>query len=253
MIKPKEGTIREITPQAGSVRQFTPSSVGTSSRTTTRFNIGPVGITQSEGKSQQDLYEQSLNIKQKEKALKEDKAVMDAKQRAIKLGELGKTIDSFAYQLKEIPAGKGAIGRLTGLASNISAAAQTDPKVAGYYAFSKGMRPQLARGLGDVGNLSEVEQKAAEHLLPLPSDNEETRVQKFKNFLDFLSIRGIPVEQMDLPHIKTYIKERSGEQYLSPTQQKTPAMGVHPVIKKLMDKGASKQEIEIVKKQLGVK
>lgn len=202
---------------------------------------------------QLDITGKKLAIQKQQKDILEDKPIQDAKQRAIKLGELGKTIDSFAYQLNEIPAGKGAIGRLTGLASNISAAAQTDPKVAGYYAFSKGMRPQLARGLGDVGNLSEVEQKAAEHLLPLPSDNEETRVQKFKNFLDFLSIRGVPVEQMDLPHIKKYIKERSGEQYLSPTQQKTPAMGVHPVIKKLMDKGASKQEIDVVKKQLGVK
>lgn len=176
-----------------------------------------IGVEQPEEKiiRQQTIQKNALDIKNAAKNAK-SQAEKDAENRQMKMKELGKTIDSFAYQMAQIPSERGLPGRITGLGGEISGRLQIDPKIAAYQSFAKGLRPQLARGLGDVGNLSEVEQKAAENLLPSISDNTETRILKFKNFLDYLSIRGIAVEDMDLPHIKDYIQKNTGQPYSPP-------------------------------------
>jgi hypothetical protein len=49
-----------------------------------------------------------------------------------------------------------------------------------YADFVKGIRAQLARGMGDVGNLSEYEQKAVLDLLPRLTDSYELGVKRFE-------------------------------------------------------------------------
>jgi hypothetical protein len=55
-----------------------------------------------------------------------------------------------------------------------------------YISFLKGMRAQLARAMGDVGNLSEPEQKAAMELMPTLLDSKETGLKKLENLRDFI-------------------------------------------------------------------
>lgn len=49
-----------------------------------------------------------------------------------------------------------------------------------YANFVKGVRAQLARGMGDVGNLSEPEQVAVAQLLPTLMDSYESGIKKFE-------------------------------------------------------------------------
>jgi len=115
----------------------------------------------------------------------------EARIRAQKLQELTKTVDFFESKINEIPSGSGLWGRLVGGRTAVEAWLQTDPKAAAYTSSVNGLRAQIARGMGDVGNLSEVEQKNAVELLPKITDNEETRQQKLKNFRDFMYFKGL--------------------------------------------------------------
>ena len=83
----------------------------------------------------------------------------------------------------------GALGPILGMVdvwiSNLQATpGQRTDKA--YRDFIKGMRAQLARGMGDVGNLSEPEQKAAMDLMPSLLDSKETGLQKLKNLRDLI-------------------------------------------------------------------
>jgi hypothetical protein len=49
-----------------------------------------------------------------------------------------------------------------------------------YANFVKGVRAQLARGMGDVGNLSETEQVAVIQLIPTLMDSYESGIKKFE-------------------------------------------------------------------------
>lgn len=49
-----------------------------------------------------------------------------------------------------------------------------------YASFVKGIRAQLARGMGDVGNLSETEQKAVSELVPTLFDSYESGLKKLE-------------------------------------------------------------------------
>lgn len=49
-----------------------------------------------------------------------------------------------------------------------------------YSNFVKGVRAQLARGMGDVGNLSETEQAAVVQLIPTLMDSYESGIKKFE-------------------------------------------------------------------------
>lgn len=81
----------------------------------------------------------------------------------------------------------GLSGRLQGLSRLGIAQAQTDKNLSAYRTFVKGMRAQLARAMGDVGNLSEPEQKAAMDLVPTLTDNIETGMEKISKVRAFIA------------------------------------------------------------------
>ena len=77
------------------------------------------------------------------------------------------------------------LGAMDVLTSNLQAnEGQQNDKA--YLDFVKGMRAQLARAMGDVGNLSEPEQKAAMNLVPSLLDSKATGQKKLKNLRDFI-------------------------------------------------------------------
>jgi hypothetical protein len=63
---------------------------------------------------------------------------------------------------------------------------QVNKDVSSYQSFVKGMRAQLARAMGDVGNLSEPEQKAAMDLVPKVSDSKEVGQEKLLKIKTFI-------------------------------------------------------------------
>jgi len=133
-----------------------------------------------------------------------------AQERAQKLRELSKVVDFFEAKINEIPSGSGLWGRLRGGQVAVEAWLQTDPKAAAYVSSSNGLRAQIARGLGDVGNLNEAEQENALKLLPKVTDNDETRKQKIQNFRDFMYFKGLT----------------AGERKLTPEKPKKDSLGI---------------------------
>lgn len=122
-------------------------------------------------------------------ASKKDSAV-----RAQKLKELTKAVDFFENKIHDVPGGKGLGGRIQGLSIAAQGMAQTNPKISAYMSSVDGLRSQIARGLGEVGNLSEYEQKYAVNLLPKVTDNLETRQEKLNSFRDYIKTRLEPVK-----------------------------------------------------------
>lgn len=123
-----------------------------------------------------------------EQAAKET-MLKDKTTRANKLNELNKVVDYFENKINAIPSGSGLQGRLRGMGLAVEGALQTNPDVAAYQANVEGLRSQIARGLGEVGNLSEGEQKYASKLLPSITDNAETRAKKLSNFRDYIKTK----------------------------------------------------------------
>lgn len=119
----------------------------------------------------------------------ETQAAKDKATRDAKLQGLTGALDFFERKINEIPGGAGIGGRFSGLQTLLGAKLQTDPKAAAYLADVEGLRSQIVRGLGDVGNLSEYEQKYASSLLPKITDNIETRKQKLANFREYINSR----------------------------------------------------------------
>lgn len=115
--------------------------------------------------------------------------IKDATVRGNKLNELNKVIDFFESKINEIPSGKGIGGRIKGVGLTMEGMLQTNPDVAAYQANLEGLRSQIARGLGEVGNLAETEQKYAAKLLPSVSDNTETRAKKMANFRKYIETK----------------------------------------------------------------
>lgn len=113
----------------------------------------------------------------------------EEKQKDLKLSKLNSAVDFFEQKINEIPSGAGLGGRLKGVGTAIEAKLQTNPKAAAYVASAEGLRSQIVRGLGDVGNLSEYEQKVASNLLPKITDNTETKKAKIQNFRDYIKTR----------------------------------------------------------------
>lgn len=121
-------------------------------------------------------------------------SLKDQTTRGNKLKELNKVIDFFETKLGEIPVGGGFSGMAEGAGQVVSGKMGKNPKAAAYMSDIKGLRSQIARGLGEVGNLSEYEQKYASNLLPQLTDNAETRQAKLKNFRDYIQTKlgGVP-------------------------------------------------------------
>jgi hypothetical protein len=82
------------------------------------------------------------------------------------------------------------VGRALAGVSALGARLQTTPgQVAdsSYISFINGIRAQLARSMGDVGNLSETEQKAAMNLVPTITDTKEVGLKKIQMIRDLVS------------------------------------------------------------------
>jgi len=132
---------------------------------------------------------ESLTGKEKVVTIQQSPIIKEAGLRAGKLSEMYKLIDFFETKINEIPSGEGLMGRAKGLGLKVSGALQLNPKVTAYEASLSGLRSQIARGLGEVGNLAEQEQKFAMDLLPRITDNTETRQAKLKNFKDYIDLK----------------------------------------------------------------
>ena len=86
--------------------------------------------------------------------------------------------------------------RAEGLGKAVMSPLQVDKDVTSYQTFVKGMRAQLARAMGDVGNLSESEQQAALNLVPSVSDSKDVGVEKLNKIRAFISnLEGGNIDQ----------------------------------------------------------
>lgn len=113
-------------------------------------------------------------------------AKKDAIVRLGKLEELLPVIEHFDNLISTIPVGTGTSGLIGGYGKRFAGAIGADPFARTIRAELKGLRPQIVRGMGDVGNLNIVEQEAGEKLMPSEIDPDDTRVLKsiaFRNFL----------------------------------------------------------------------
>lgn len=110
----------------------------------------------------------------------------DAMGRVQKLQELIPVLDQFDSYLSAVPVGVGLEGRMQGLGLAMSAPIQTNPFVATAMTQLDALRPQIARGFGDVGNLSQSEQQTAKKFIPQTSDNADTRILKGLGGLTFI-------------------------------------------------------------------
>ena len=95
------------------------------------------------------------------------------------------TVEKEWMKTQPIPSSQG--GRAKGLLKAAGGFTQTNPDISSYQTFVKGMRAQLARAMGDVGNLSEPEQKAAMELVPKVGDTLEVGQEKLNKIRAFIS------------------------------------------------------------------
>ena len=83
-----------------------------------------------------------------------------------------------------------------------------------YQDFIQGFRAQLARAMGDVGNLSEPEQRAALKLIPTLHDTKETGLKKIKNLREFIETLQLRSDQRIRAETEGSTTPRSYEDYL---------------------------------------
>jgi len=95
-------------------------------------------------------------------------------------------INTFKQILDELPVSTGLGGIVQGALQFGMAKAKLSPKAAGYLAAREGLIAQLAKALGNVGTLSDLDIKRAEGLLPNLTDPQDVRDQKFKNLFRLL-------------------------------------------------------------------
>jgi len=115
-------------------------------------------------------------------------ALKDTQLNLSKVQRLNPIIDSVETEwMKTNPLSSAQGGRLSGITKSAMAFTQTDPQASSYKSFIKGFRAQLARAMGDVGNLSEPEQKAAMDLVPLLSDTLEVGQEKLNKVRAFIT------------------------------------------------------------------
>lgn len=102
----------------------------------------------------------------------------DVMGRLAKLQELLPVLDQFDTALKSTPVGTGFQGKMAGIGTKIKGMSGVDPMSATIQANANSMLPQIARGFGDVGNLSEQEQRRAGQFVPQLTDPDDTRAVK---------------------------------------------------------------------------
>jgi uncharacterized protein YfkK (UPF0435 family) len=109
---------------------------------------------------------------------------------ASKVGRLTDIANVIEKKFAETSPHSGPIGALSGIIDIGMSGLQATPNQVNdysYRSFVKGLRAQLARAMGDVGNLSEPEQKAAMNLIPGLLDTKETAAKKLSNLRDLIS------------------------------------------------------------------
>lgn len=83
------------------------------------------------------------------------------------------------------------IGRLGGIGTSLAAMLGADPKAKAYMDIRTSIRAELARVLGEVGNLAQSEQEAALDLVPSIYDTPEEARIKWQGLKDRLSALGL--------------------------------------------------------------
>ncbi len=107
-----------------------------------------------------------------------------------KVGRLGDMSNILEKRFAETNPQSGIMGPISGMIDVALKGLQSTPNQVNdraYVSFVKGFRAQLARAMGDVGNLSEPEQKAAMNLVPNMLDSKETAAKKLSNLRDLIS------------------------------------------------------------------
>jgi len=99
--------------------------------------------------------------------------------------------DSY-FKKKNDPRDDMSYGRLGGLWQNFLAKIGYNPDLRAYQALVESDRPSLARAAGDVGNLSETEQKAAIKILPNEFSTPEEAKKQFKLLKEKFGIDLMP-------------------------------------------------------------
>jgi hypothetical protein len=138
-------------------------------------------ITPASMMSPQDKAQITMEMGAKGTALKEAQVNLS------KVKRLAPIISSVETEwMKTNPVSEKMGGRAIGLQKSILSPLQLDKNVSSYKSFVKGMRAQLARAMGDVGNLSEPEQKAAMDLVPAVGDTLEVGQEKLNKVRAFI-------------------------------------------------------------------
>jgi len=136
--------------------------------------------TPEEGKkiTQQKAEEQATIAAEKERQVNTSKVS--------RLTDMANVIES---RFAETSPKSGVWGPISGIIDSALKGLQITPNQVtdrAYVSFVKGFRAQLARAMGDVGNLSEPEQKAAMNLVPTLLDSKETAAKKLQNLREFI-------------------------------------------------------------------
>ena len=120
--------------------------------------------------------------RKKELAKKEAARLIDQLEDSY-FGDLENTKDDLSY------------GRGGGLIASAKAALGVNPELRTYKALRKSVRPTLARAAGDVGNLSEPEQKAAVKVLPTAFSTPEEAKMAFETLRRKMGVEERDIEQ----------------------------------------------------------
>ena len=149
------------------------------------FSMGGVNF---EREPSEQEYQEEISRKAQEQG-----AIATEKERQVNVGKVGRLSNManiIEQKWAETKPGKGFKGRISGLLSvpaSIAQATNQQQIDSSYRSFVRGMRAQLARAMGEVGNLSEPEQAAAMELVPGLGDNYETGTKKIKIIRDFVT------------------------------------------------------------------
>jgi len=117
-----------------------------------------------------------------------------------KASSLMRMINQFDTKLETLPVGKGIKGGFAGFweetRARIPILKQAYPKATTTIDSLQAQRPQIARGMGDVGNMTEREQASATKFVPHVSDADDTRL--FKSLGGYALTRAKIIDAVEL-------------------------------------------------------